>query len=127
MQRLPLLHQRIVSIHKERVIKLLAQLLLQRPEAGEIHHEAASIQPSGSKPERKTAAVAVHKAAMPGVLPLSMATGIALEVLAAGVTSGRRRHQAEERKAGQDDSACQHLHLDPSSESKAAMGAHESL
>ena len=35
MQRLPLLHQRIVSIHKERVIKLLAQLLLQRPEAGE--------------------------------------------------------------------------------------------
>ena len=33
MQRLPLLHQRIVSIHKKRVIKLLTQLFLPQHEA----------------------------------------------------------------------------------------------
>jgi hypothetical protein len=40
----------------------------------------------------------VHETAMPGVLPLPMAAGIALEVLTAGVTSGRRRHRGKERR-----------------------------
>ena len=91
MQRLPLLHQRIVSIHKERVIKLLAQLFFQRPEAGEIHHETAGIQPSGGKPERETAAVAMHEAAMARVLPLPVTTRIALKLLAASERNRRLR------------------------------------
>ena len=44
------------------------------------------------KPE--TSAVAVHKAAVPRMVPLTVAAGISLEQFAAGVGAGRWEHEA---------------------------------
>jgi hypothetical protein len=52
------------------------------------------------------------------MLPLPVATGIALEVLAAGVTSGRRRHRRKEETTLQQASSCLHLQRAQSCESK---------
>ena len=90
MQQLPLAHQWIISIHQKGVIKLITQLLLQRPQAGEIHHKAAIIQSRGGKPNREAAAVAMHEAAVAWMLPLPMTAGIALKLLTAGVGGGRQ-------------------------------------
>jgi hypothetical protein len=79
MQSLPFLHQRIISIHKERVIELLTQLLFEWPQAGEINDKAARIKLSGREMKQETTAVAVHESAMTAVSPLTMATGVALE------------------------------------------------
>ena len=97
MQALPLLHQRIISIHQKGVIELVPELLLQGPETGEIHHKPTWVEVGRGEPHGEAAAVAVDKPAMPGVLPLPMATGVPLEMLAAGVTSGGQRHRAEKR------------------------------
>ena len=79
MQSLPFLHQRIIGIHKERVIELLTQLLFEWPQAGEINDKAARIEFSGREMKQETTAVAVHESAMTAVSPLTMATGVALE------------------------------------------------
>ena len=79
MQSLPFLHQRIICIHKERVIELLLQLLFKWPQAGEINNKATRIELSGSEMEQEATAIAVHEAAMTAVSPLTMATGVALE------------------------------------------------
>ena len=97
MQGLPLLHQRIISIHQKGVIELVPELLLQGPETGEIHHKPTWVEVGRGEPHGEAAAVTVDKPAMPWVLPLPMATGVPLEMLAAGVTSGGQRHRAEKR------------------------------
>ncbi len=109
MQALPLLHQRIISIDQKGVVKLIPKLLLQGPETGEIHHKPTWVEVGRGEPHSEAAAVTVHKPAMSRVLPLPMATGVPLEMLAAGVTSGGQRHREEKREALRQDSSCLHL------------------
>ena len=92
METLPVREQRIIAIHQKGVIKLLAELLLQRAQAGEINDKTAVIQLPCCEMHRERAVVSVHKTAMTGMTPLPMATGITLEVLAAGVTCWRINH-----------------------------------
>ena len=61
------------------MIELLTQLLFEWPQAGEINDKAARIELSGREVKQETTAVAVHKAAMTAVTPLTMAAGVALE------------------------------------------------
>ena len=79
MQPLPFLHQRIIGIHKERVIELLLQLLFKWPQAGEINNKATRVELCGSEMKQEATAIAVHEAAMTAVSPLTMATGVTLE------------------------------------------------
>ena len=92
MQLLPFAHEWIISIHQKGVIELLAQFLLKGSKAGEIHHEAALIEGSGCEPQGETAAVTMHKAAMPWVSPLAMAAGVTLKQFAAAEGSGGVKH-----------------------------------
>ncbi len=43
MQLLPFLEQGIIGIDQKGVVKLLAEFLLQGPQAGEIHHKTAGV------------------------------------------------------------------------------------
>ena len=97
MEGLPLREKGIITIDKKRVIKLLAQLGFQGSETGEIDDKATGIQLFCRKPDRETAAIAMHEAAMARMSPLPVTTGIALELLAAGVSGGGQRHRAEGR------------------------------
>ena len=88
MEALPLLQQRVVGVDQKRVVKLLSEALFQLAETGEIHHKAVLVELLGLEPEAKTAAVTVHKTAVAGVSPLTVATGIAAKGFAAGVGGG---------------------------------------
>ena len=92
MQAPPLLQQGVICVGQKGVIKLITEALLERSKTGEIHHESAGIQLSGREPEGEATAVAVHKAAVTVVPPLTMAAGKALEGLAAGEPGWGRMH-----------------------------------
>ena len=92
MQLLPFVHKWIIGIHQKSVIELPEQFLLKGSKTGEIHHEAALIEVCGCEPQRETAAVAMHKAAMPWVPPLAMAAGVTLKQFAAAEGSGGVKH-----------------------------------
>ena len=92
MQLLPFIHEWIIGIHQKGVIELLAQFLLKGSKTGKIHHESAFIKGSGCEPQGETAAIAMHKAAMPWVPPLAMAAGVTLKQFAAAEGSGGMKH-----------------------------------
>ena len=99
MEGLPLREKGIITIDKKRVIKLLAQLGFQGSETGEIDDKATGIQLFCRKPDRETAAIAMHEAAMSFVTPLPMTAGISAEGFAAAVR-GRRNEQGGETRNG---------------------------
>ena len=90
MQLLPFRQEWVISIHEECVIKLMAKFLLKWPQAGEINHKAKGIKLPGCEPNRETTAVAMHKTAVTWMTPLPVTTGVAIEVLAAGMNGKRQ-------------------------------------
>lgn len=100
IQTTPISEQRIISVSEKRVIKLLPQALFKGSKTGKIHNKSTRIKFLGTKPKGEAAAVAVHKTAMTLVGPLAMATGIALEQLAAAEGSGGNGHNTDEEGNG---------------------------
>ena len=87
---------------ENKLVKLLAQLLLQRPKTGEIDYKATRIQLRCGKPQGETAAVPMHEAAVAGMTPLPMAAGGILELFAAGETRRGVRHDWQKGEVGQN-------------------------
>ena len=90
MQLAPGGEEGVIGIGQKGVVELICQPGFELFQAGEIHHKATVVEFSGPKPEAKTAAVAMHEAAVALVAPLAMATGITAESFTAAV--GRSGH-----------------------------------
>ena len=97
IQTLPLVHEWIIRIHQKGVIKLVAKLLIQGAQAGEVDHKATGIQLRCGKPEGETTAVAMHEPAMARMTPLPMAAGVTLKQLAAAESGGGVKHAVLQR------------------------------
>ena len=90
MQLAPGGEEGVIGIGQKGVVELLCQPGFELFQAGKIHHKATVVEFVGPKPEAKTAAVAMHEAAVALVAPLAMTTGITAECFTA--TVGRSGH-----------------------------------
>ena len=97
MQLLPFIHEWVIGIHQKGVIELVAKLLVQGTQAGEVDHKATGIKLRCGEPEGETAAVAMHEPAMARMTPLPMAARVALKQLAAAEIGGGVKHAVLQR------------------------------